>query len=159
MFLLSIKCKLHENTGLSPFHCISQCLELCLMHSRPSDMCWSNKSVNTIRLTHLSPASRSSSTVRGCYASATNTQGTQKCLEMTTYLAEKELQNIQSDQCGWKKEHQLPAVTSALFLMSLKFISYVGVKSQKLQYLRSTIPSICHVGWFGWHGSQSLCSL
>ena len=41
---------------------------------------------------------------------------------------------------GWKKEHQLLAVTSALFLMSLKFISYVGVKSQKPQYLRSTIP-------------------
>ena len=62
---------------------------------------------NTIRLTHLSPASRLSWTVRGCYASATNTQGTQKCLEMTTYLAEKELQNIQSDQCGWKKEHHV----------------------------------------------------
>lgn len=30
---------------------------------------------NTITLTHLSPASQSTSTVRGCYASATNTQG------------------------------------------------------------------------------------
>lgn len=46
---------------------------------------------NTTMLTHLSPASRSSSTVRGCYTSATNTQGSHKCLEMTTYLAEKEL--------------------------------------------------------------------
>lgn len=29
---------------------------------------------------------------------------------------------------GWREEQQLPVVAPALFLMSLKFISYVGVK-------------------------------
>ena len=82
------------------------CVCVCVFNKR-KDSSMKEDVRNTIRLTHLSPASRSSSTVRGCYASATNTQGTQKCLEMTTYLAEKELQNIQSDQCGWKKEHHV----------------------------------------------------
>lgn len=56
--------------------------------------------------------------------------------------------------------------TSYLLLLLLYFwwvssssLMLVGVKSQKPQYQRSTILSICHVGWFGWHGSQSLCSL
>jgi len=92
--------------GVCGCGCGCVCVCVCVFNKR-KDSSMKEDVRNTIRLTHLSPASRSSSTVRGCYASATNTQGTQKCLEMTTYLAEKELQNIQSDQCGWKKEHHV----------------------------------------------------
>jgi len=99
-------CKERSRVGGCVCGGVCVCVCVCVFNKR-KDSSMKEDVRNTIRLTHLSPASRSSSTVRGCYASATNTQGTQKCLEMTTYLAEKELQNIQSDQCGWKKEHHV----------------------------------------------------
>lgn len=34
----------------------------------------------------------------------------------------------------WREEQQLPVVVSALFLVSLEFISYVGVKSPMPQH-------------------------
>lgn len=51
------------------------CVCMCVFNKR-KDSSMKEDVRNTIMLTHLSPASRSTSTVRGCYASATDTQGT-----------------------------------------------------------------------------------